>query len=60
MTKAVHARMRGDDVQAYCFWWRACHMLLPHSDIDRVGFELSDSYKAFDDLRSLRQQHCLP
>jgi len=36
MTKAVHARRLGDDVQAYCFWQRACHMLLPNSDIERM------------------------
>jgi len=53
MTKAVHARRRGDDFQAYCFWRRACHMLMPNSDITSVGFELSSPYNVFDDVAVL-------
>lgn len=50
MTKAIHARRRGDDFQAYCFWKRVCRMLLPDSDIQKVGFELNGGYTAFDDV----------
>jgi len=53
MAKAVHARRRGDDFQAYCFWEKACAMLMPKSHISCIGFELGGPYKVFDDVAVL-------
>ena len=52
MSKAILARRRGDDFQAYYFWKRACDMFLPTSQIDKIGFEVPD-YDAFDDVAVL-------
>lgn len=52
MSKAISARRRGDDFQAYYFWKRACGMLLPTSKIEKVGFEVR-KYGAFDDVAVL-------
>lgn len=48
MTQAVTIRRDGDTFQARMFWLRAAHLLLPDTDIDRVGFEIGP--KSFDDI----------
>lgn len=52
MAKAILARRRGDDFQAYYFWKRACDMFLPTSNIEKTGFEVA-GYGAFDDVAVL-------
>ncbi|MBY0305370.1 MAG: SAVED domain-containing protein [Sphingomonas sp.] len=65
MTQAVTIRRDGDIFQARMFWLRAARLLLPDTDIQRVGFEIGP--KSFDDIwvdfqpgRARRDQYGAP
>lgn len=49
MSKAVAARLLGDDYQAMVFWSKACRLLIGEDDIETVEIE-SDSVKSLDDV----------
>jgi len=49
MSKAVIARMQGDDYQALYFWYKACGLFHEHTKIKTISYEY-DEAKAFDDV----------
>ncbi|GAB2673814.1 hypothetical protein ACFQWB_09700 [Paenibacillus thermoaerophilus] len=49
MSKAVIARMQGDEYQALYFWYKACGLFHPHSKIKSISYEY-DVAKSFDDV----------
>lgn len=49
MSKAVIARMQGDDYQALYFWYKACGLFHPHSKVKTISYEY-DLAKSFDDV----------
>ena len=49
MARAVSARQQGDTYQARAFWLKACRLFLPHTKVERVGYEINDM-PHFDDI----------
>ena len=49
MARAVSARQQGDTYQARAFWLKACRLFLPHTKVERVGYEIND-IPHFDDI----------
>ncbi len=49
MAKAVAARMKGDDYQAYHFWLQICRLFEDRSRVSRVTIE-ADDVKSLDDV----------
>lgn len=49
MAHAITPRHNGEYLQARIFWLRVCDLFRGHTQVDRVGFELSDA-KSFDDV----------
>ncbi|WP_166688748.1 SAVED domain-containing protein [Bacillus albus] len=49
MSKAVGARIKGDDYQACIFWTLACRLFYGHSKIERIGYEYNQA-KSLDDV----------
>ena len=49
MARAVSARQQGDAYQARAFWLKACRLFLPHTKVERVGYEINDM-PHFDDI----------
>jgi len=49
VSKAVIARMQGDEYQALYFWYKACGLFHPHSKIKSISYEY-DVAKSFDDV----------
>ena len=49
MARAVSARQQGDIYQARAFWLKACRLFLPHTKVERVGYEI-DEVPHFDDI----------
>ncbi|TWT01856.1 SAVED domain-containing protein [Planomicrobium sp. CPCC 101079] len=49
MSKAIVARMHGDDYQAYFFWSKISEMFQEHNNIEKVGYEYEE-IKSIDDV----------
>ena len=49
MSRAIAARIDGDDYQARLFWIQACRLFMPSEKVVRVGYEDS-TIKSFDDI----------
>lgn len=49
MTRAIVARVAGDDYQARWFWMQACRLFYEHSKVIRVEYE-TPAVRVFDDV----------
>lgn len=58
LSKAVSARIKGDDYQACFFWIKACGLFQEHSNIDIIEYE-SSQIKSLDDIVIHYKKPCI-